>query len=384
MLISDYRCKMTDQVNKQRTENPDTLHFFADTRNECFFTLSAQTSKSILRLERDLWEFDRVFDSFSDLGKHQLLQSFLIREIQATGAIEGIQSTLDDILYLLKSKKKIKNKKIISVTNAYSILLDQTVKVPENLQDIRDLYDRLMKEAARKKDLPYGEYFRKGYVYINNGLKTVHRGFYPEQAVNRGMSEFLNLYNDSSKEIFERMILTHYMIEAVHPFYDGNGRLGRFLFTLGLYAKTGSYLSFSVASAFNQKRSAYYKAFNEAQHEHMSGSLNSYFEDISFILHSYFESLNKELQEKKRQIDSFTVSSSEFTKSEQKILKMLAEAALLSEFGITNNEIIEHGDLSKRTVISAIQKFREMDLFDETKIGRFEYHRLKSEQIGRL
>ncbi|MDO4415985.1 MAG: Fic family protein, partial [Erysipelotrichaceae bacterium] len=201
-----------------------------------------------------------------------------------------------------------------------------------------------MKGTVEKKDLPDGEFFRKGYVYINNGLKTVHQGFYPEHAVNRGMSEFLNLYNDSSKEIFERMILTHYMIEAVHPFYDGNGRLGRFLFTLGLYAETGSCLSFSVASAFNHKRSAYYKAFNEAQHEHMFGSLNSYFEDISSILHSYFASLNQELQEKKSQIDSFSVSSSEFTKSEQKILKMLTEAALLSEFGITNNEIIEHGD----------------------------------------
>lgn len=55
---------------------------------------------------------------------------------------------------------------------------------------------------------------------------------------------------------------------------------------------------------------------------------------------------------------------------------IMAESSLLSDFGISNAEIIEYTGISKRTVISSLQKFRQMDLLEETKFSKTVYHKL--------
>lgn len=55
----------------------------------------------------------------------------------------------------------------------------------------------------------------------------VHTGTVGEDNIIKLMEEFINLYN-SNTEVLTKMILCHFMIETIHPFYDGNGRLGRF------------------------------------------------------------------------------------------------------------------------------------------------------------
>lgn len=380
-LKKDY-CKSTSEEFIHLLENiktnPDTLHFFTNTDTPYFFLADSSSAGILLQLHQDIWEFDSVFKTFTGFGQKQLIQSFLISEIQSTNSIENIQSTRHDIFHLIQTKVKGKNRKITSIANAYSILLNDSDGVPAELKDIRSIYDSLMKDALEKEDRPDGRYFRKKQVFISDGIKNIHRGFFPEEAVNNGMQEFLDLLNRNDTDLFERLILSHFLLETVHPYYDGNGRLGRFLFTQKYLNETGSYLSLAVSAAFNHQKSAYYKALAEARKEHMYGSLNAYFSDIGSILHTYQKSLINELKDKKEKIDSTVFSPEEFTKSERVILRLLAESSLLSDFGVSNTEIIQYASVSKRTVISSMQKFREMNLLEETKIGKTVYHKLKA------
>ena len=75
------------------------------------------------------------------------------------------------------------------------------------------------------------------------------------------------------------------------------------------------------------------------------------------------------LQTQKEKLENLVFNEKEFTKSERKILKLLAEGALLSLYGPSNQEIMNYTSLSKRTVITAMNKFRRMNLLDNTKIG---------------
>lgn len=357
--------------------HPETVHFFRDTAAPYFFLPDNKTSGYFRQLQDDRMEFDTVFSGFSSFGRKQLVQSFLIREVEATNGIENIQSTRHDIFGLLQSRKSSKDKKLLSIVNGYLILLNEHTAPPADLKGLRILYDRLLKGAVEKNDRPDGEYFRKKPVYITDGLKNVHRGFYPEEAVNEGMQEFLELLNDPKKDLFERLILSHFLIETVHPFYDGNGRFGRFLFTQKYFAEIGSFLAFGISTAFNSRKKQYYKALDEARHEHMFGSLNAYTEDIAAIIHRYSQELIAELKDKKNRIDAIGFSKEAFTRSERDILKLTAEASLLSDFGISNAEIIQYTGISKRTVISSIQKFRQMGLLEEIKFSKTVYHRLR-------
>lgn len=378
--------KLSEDEFSKRIENirtnPNTVFFFHDTDTPYFFLPDENTIKQNLQLHKDQWEFDTLFTGFSGFGQNQLMQAFLIEEIVSTNKIENIHSTGHDIFTLLQSQMGTGDRKLRSIVNGYLILLKGNTKPPADLKGLRELYDRLMKGAIEKDDRPDGEYFRKKQVYITDGIKKIHHGFYPEEAVNAGMQEFLHLFHDHNKDLFERMILSHFLIETVHPFYDGNGRLGRFLFTQQYFNETGSYLAFALSSAFNKRKSTYYRAFGEARHEHMFGSLNAYYEDISSIIHTYNQERIVELKEKKKRIEALQFSREDFTKSEREILKLLAEASILSDFGVSNAEIMKYSGITKKTVISSLQKFRKMNLLEEEKISKTIYHRLKPERIN--
>ena len=82
------------------------------------------------------------------------------------------------------------------------------------------------------------------------------------------------------------------------------------------------------------------------------------------------------LQTQKEKLENLVFNEKEFTKSERKILKLLAEGALLSLYGPSNQEIMNYTSLSKRTVITAMNKFRRMNLIENTKIGKINFHKL--------
>jgi len=371
-LSQDEFSKLLENIRN----NPQTVHFFQNTDKSYYFLPDSQIAKIFLQLHKDQWEFDSIFNSFSVFGQKQLVQSFLIDEIESTNKIENVQSTRHDIFDLIQRQNNNSNKKLRSVVNGYLILLKEQAEPPSDLKELRQVYDQLLKGAVEKENKPDGVLFRKNAVYITDGLKNVHRGFWPEEAVNRGMQEFLDFYNDQNRDLFERLIVSHFLIETIHPFYDGNGRFGRFLFIQKYFKETGSYLAFAISTALNKRKSTYYKALDESRHEHMYGSLNTYAEEIAKIIHAYNQERITDLKQKKTKIDTIEFPKEDFTHSERTILKLLAESTLLSDFGISNAEIMEYTGVSKRTVISSMQKFRQMGLLEENKFSKTVYHKL--------
>lgn len=139
--------------------------------------------------------FDAKVNQLSSFAKKQLLQSYLLDEIQSTNEIEQIQSTRHDIFSVINNAKDVADKKVISIANSYSLLLSSGTSPLENLSDIRKVYDLLLENAVEKKDLPEGQYFRKNSVFITDGLNIIHAGIAEKEKINAAMEEFLSLYN---------------------------------------------------------------------------------------------------------------------------------------------------------------------------------------------
>lgn len=317
-----------------------------------------------------------MFINFSDFGQKQIIQKLLIDELQTTNNIENIHSTRHDIFYILNNLPNTGDKRILSILNSYRWLLENKHNEKQSIKKIRSLYNSFMKDVLDKEDKLDGGIFRKNTVYISDGLKNVHEGSYPESTIINGMKEFVSLYNNKDIDIFERIILSHFLIETIRPFYDGNGRFGRFLFVLGLYNNTNSFLCLSISSIINKNKSKYYSLLENARKPHEFGSLNYYFVEFSKTLHKGFKEILKELEDKKEIINKEYLITKSFTKSEKKIFKILLEGTVLSDYGVSNEEILTNLNISKRTLMYALKKFKDLDFIVETKISKELYRKI--------
>ena len=369
------------QILEGMKKNPNTLHLFSWTDKPFYYLADADTSAMLIQLHEDQWKFDSLFQQFSEFGKKQILQSVLIDEVFSTNEIEQIFSTRHDIFTVLEQCSKSEDPKIMSVVNGYRYLLEEGKTELRCLQDIRTIYDAVLAETLDSQDLPDGIWFRKEPVQITNGIKTIHSGFYPEESINRGMQEYLDVIHYSGLDVYERMFLGHFLLEVIHPYYDGNGRLGRFLMTAGLYSETGSYSSFFITTALNQNRSKYYQALADAQKPHQFGFLNQYVLEIGNLFHQECQKQITYLKKQKEQMDRLQFDKERFTKSELRILRVLAEGTLLSLYGTSYPEIMNYASVSKRTVITAMNKLHRMNLLKDTKFGKVVYHKLNLQEI---
>lgn len=360
-----------DKYLNELKKSNNTISFFD---GKYFFNYSNDIFNKLLTLNKKIIEFDFIINSFTDFSKKQIVQSFLIDEIESTNKIENIYSTKHDIFKIINDASTSNEKKIISISNGYKYLLENKGKHIKSLQDIRNIYDVVLKDAIESNDLPDGEYFRKEAVFITNGIKNIHTGIIGEEYINKYMDEFINIYN-SNNDILIRMIICHFIFEFVHPFYDGNGRLGRFLFSNGLFIETNNYFSFAISSSLLHEKDKYYKAFKDVNDKYEFGCINNYVEIILDILINQIDILIKKLYFDKDKLNNIKLNL-KLTKSEEKIFNFIKEASIFSYFGVSNEEIKNETLVSKRTLISTLNKLKKENILIDTKIGKYDYHKV--------
>ncbi len=339
-----------------------------------FYCPTSEMSLLMLRINRAEWELNGIYHSLSKFGQRQIVQSLLIDEIEATNRIENINSTKQDIYCVMNSLKNITDMKITSILNSYRLLLDEYDSF-SSLKSIRKTYDSLISGAISHEDLPDGDLFRKGSVSITNGIKSIHQGVNGEERIVEFMNEWLSLFN-SKRETYEKMILSHLLLENIHPFYDGNGRLGRFLFSKGLIEFNDGITPFLISKAFSSNKEKYYKAFKVMGDFHEFGCLNESVSILGNILLDSFEKQIKEMRLKKEMIDNVMHIDSLSIK-EAKVYSLIREATILTDFGVSNEEIMKEAQVSKRTLMYSLKKLNELGLLDSQKIGRTDFHRIK-------
>ena len=89
-----------------------------------------------------------------------------------------------------------------------------------------------------------------------------HKGVVPEAKIVEYMSKAIEILNSEQLPLLVRIAVVHYLIGYIHPFYDGNGRLSRFISSYMLQKDLNPLIALRLAYAIKNDKSQYYKAFD--------------------------------------------------------------------------------------------------------------------------
>lgn len=230
--------------------------------------------------------------TLNEIAKHipnmNLFVSMYVRkEALMSSQIEGTQATLEDVFDPMLDTNR--NRDVADVVNyikatEYAILRLETLPLCNRL--LRETHAILMENVRGQEKNP-GE-FRHSQNWIGgqgSTLKTAR--FIPpnQEDMTIAMSDLEKYINeDNTTDYLIRAALIHYQFETIHPFLDGNGRIGRLLITLYLMEKKllttpALYISYFL----KRNRIEYYDRMTEVRNK------GNYEQWIRFFLQAIYE-----------------------------------------------------------------------------------------------
>lgn len=180
------------------------------------------------------------------------ISMYVRKEALISSQIEGTQCTLDDVLDPeVETNANLDVSDVINYVKATQYALKRLERLPLCCRLIREIHKELM-EGVRGQDKTPGE-FRHSQNWIgpaNCSLKDAR--YIPPNVkdMQNAMSDLERFINENADyDPLIRVALIHYQFETIHPFLDGNGRIGRLLILLylmeqGLLAKPVIYISY--------------------------------------------------------------------------------------------------------------------------------------------
>jgi Fic family protein len=189
----------------------------------------------------------------------QLRKQNRIRTIQSTLAIEGNTLSLDQVTAILDGKRVLGQPREIQevqgAIRAYEALPNWN---PASVQDLLQAHHYLMADIL----VDAGK-FRKGGVGIHKGDRVVHVAP-PANRVPTLMEDLMDWVSTTDDHPLIKSCVCHYELEFIHPFLDGNGRMGRLWQTLILGQWNALFYLLPIESLIKDQQDRYYQVLEEA------------------------------------------------------------------------------------------------------------------------
>lgn len=312
----------------------------------------------------------------------------MVAEAVKTSAIEGefisrqdVVSSIRNKLGLNKDKGPVKDKRalgagelMVDVRNTYAEVLTK--------DKLFEWHKMLLKQS---RDITIGAW-RKGtapmqVVSGTLGKEKIHFEAPPSTRVPGEMDRFISWFNDTApggkKEIKKapvRSAIAHLYFESIHPFEDGNGRIGRAIAEKALSQTVGRPVMLSLSRTIEADKSTYYAALENAQRNNeITGWIN------------YFVGTVLEAQKQTRQLIEFTLRKTRFfdlfkdqlnERQLKVVLKMLDAGPEGFEGGMTAKKYMSITKASKATSTRDLRHLVEVEALRIYEGGRSTHYLL--------
>lgn len=336
----------------------------ADKDFPAFFYYTEDIALLLSDIISELSILTKTMDSLPLIAIHQFQQSCLIEEIQSSNDIEGVRSTRKEIKFAIDEQTDLSNAKNIrlwGIVNKYLKLHNEDTIDFTSSESIRLFYnDFILDEVCRDdaQNIPDGTYFRNQPVEVWSKTKIIHQGVFPESKIISYMDKSLAILHDASIPSLIRISIFHYLFGYIHPFYDGNGRMSRFITSYYLSQTLNPLVALRLSLTIKKSLRLYYKLFEDTNAYGNRGDLTPFITGFLWFILKSITRVTEILKEKAEQLAEYDKKLRHLSLkgTSAKIYYVLLQAALFSVDGATINEIANTTGLSVRAIRNQINE----------------------------
>jgi Fic family protein len=345
--------------NWQQEDWPDFTYQLADIE-EFLFSIAEETG-----------HIGGILKALPENVKTETLINIMVAEAMKTSAIEGeylsrpdVMSSIKNNLGLNEKPEEVKDKRargagqlMVTARNSYTQPLTEEM--------LFDWHTILLGDSKRIKVGGWRTHDEPMQVVSGPvGKEKIHYEAPPSSKVPVEMKQFIKWFNDTApagryeiKKAPVRSAIAHLYFESIHPFEDGNGRIGRAIAEKALSQTIGRPVMMSLSQTIEVDRKSYYDALGKAQRK------NEITDWIKYFVHVIYQA-----QISARELIDFTLRKTKFIDYFKKILNERQMKAMLRmlespegfEGGMTARK---YGSITKTSKATATRDLQEMAEF---------------------
>lgn len=332
-----------------------------------FFVL---TKELVSNLESVLTNSEKIKQLSSELpgvANDSYIKHLLINELQSTNETENIRSTKVEIAESI-NKTKGYNKRFDGLVNQYLMIKNDYTAI-NSISDIRKIFDSMVSSEIKENDLPDGDLFRRKGIGVFDETKNqwIHRNEYTEPELFENLTlmlEFLKYYK--APHVF-KIMASHFIFEYLHPFYDGNGRVGRYILAKLLSNGLDPFTALTFSYTVNNNRSKYYKAFENTSNYYNKGELTIFIKEMLDLLLKGQANIIENFEKNKNILDKLGIALTDITKDKYEfdiLFVLLQDKIFGSKYSrISLKKMKEITEFSRNKINNVIGKY-------ETKLNK--------------
>jgi Fic family protein len=343
---------------------------------------SAAIMEKLLAFSEKSGRVSGLVQGLPEHSRNETIIDILVSEAIKTSEIEGeflsrgdVMSSIRNNLNLTDTPMKVGDKRAEGVAEMV-IAARRDYQTPLTKTMLFEWHRMLLRAAYRVKIGAWRTHSEPMQVVSGAiGKQIVHYEAPPSSAIPDLMGGYVEWFNDTApqgrapmKHVPVRAGIAHLYFETIHPFEDGNGRIGRTLSEKALSQGLGRPILLSLSKAIESEKKAYYDALKAAQRTNDCTEWLLYFLDVCWRAQTDAEN---QIEFTLLKVQFFDTYNSRLNERQIKVIqRMLAEGRQGFKGGMSAKKYVTIASTSKPTATRDLQSLVEIGVFTVTGGGR--------------